>query len=85
MFGWDSCVTERIVASLDLQAGDFCFLHSLQTGSGVYLAFCPVGCRGLFPGLRRTVGRLQEVRCSMKTFVRDSCVSEGMQSSEVRF
>jgi len=23
MFGWDSCVTERIVASLDLQAGDF--------------------------------------------------------------
>jgi len=52
MFGWDSCVAERIVASLDLQAGNFYCLHSLQTESGVCLAFSPVGCRGLFPGLR---------------------------------
>jgi hypothetical protein len=85
MFGWDSCVTERIVARLDLQTGDFYFMNSLQTGSGVYLAFSPFGCRGLFPGLKRTVGRLQGVRGNMETFVRDSCVSEGMQSSEVRF
>jgi len=73
------------VDSLDLQEGDFYFLHSLQTGSGVYLAFCPVGYRGLFPGLKRTVRRPQVVRGIKKTFVRDSCVSEGIHSSEVRF
>jgi hypothetical protein len=49
MFGSDSWVTERTVASLDLQAGDFYFLHSLQTGSGVYLAFLQLGAGDFSP------------------------------------
>jgi hypothetical protein len=59
MFGRDSCAIERIVARLDLQPGDFYFLHSLQAGSGIYAASSPVGFRGPLPRLKANVWKAE--------------------------